>query len=180
MIPELGHVALPRICVAPSTSDDMHPTDIRNPKRHSFNNTHRETWYVILPVSKSQFRKRARTVGTGSGEATTFSTSYTAIPTRPVSALPRLTLEERKSIVGQAFDGNMVAATSIAEVETNGHALFWQDIMTPRTLGEMLRDLNVGCLIDLSPGSGVGAFAACLIGIKYFGNLRQREARGMG
>ena len=41
--------------------------------------------------------------------------------------------------------------------------------MTPQTLAAMLRDLNVCYLIDLGPGCGTVALAACIIGIANYG-----------
>ena len=72
----------------------------------------------------------------------------------------------------------MKGSRAAADVEKHGHALFWQDVMTPRTLAAIFNDLNCGCVFDLSPGAGTAALAACANDIPYLGvcaNERHRK-----
>ena len=159
---------------------DMPASDLRNPRRQvAWSSRNRETWYIILPVQKRYLKKKMRTVGRGSGESSTFHSTYTGVPLRPLSGIPRLSLADKKLIVGEALDGKMKEGSrAAADVEKHGHALFWQDVMTPRTLAAIYNDLNCGCVFDLSPGAGTAALAACANDIPYLGvcaNERHRK-----
>ena len=147
---------------------DMAELDLRSPKRKcAFSSKHREVWFVLLPLQRRYFKKRQRTVGTACGETSTFHNTYSKIPVRPLSAVPRLSYADKCQIVGKMDP--LTKGRIAQEVEKHGYALCWQDLLTPRTLAGVFADLNIGWVFDLSPGSGTAALAAVLNEIGYEG-----------
>ena len=57
----------------------------------------------------------------------------------------------------------------LTAVATTGHALFWNEVKSVGLLSQLLSDLDVGHVVDLSVGSGVAAAAAAMNHITYDG-----------
>ena len=106
-------------------------------------------------------------MGIACGETSTFHSTYSKLPVRPLVAIPRLAFADKRSIVGNAHD--FWKGRIAQEVAQYGHALFWQDLFTPRTLSTVFRYINIGYLFDLGPGSGTVALAVTINEIGYEG-----------
>ena len=75
--------------------------DPREPKRKiAFSATNREMWFFLLPTHKKHMRTNLRTLGTGAGESSTHALTYTNVPRRPFSSLPRLSFQSKEDMIG--------------------------------------------------------------------------------
>lgn len=107
----------------------------------------------------------------GAGETTTHASSYTNVDPVPWAALPQIKAEDKAKIVGSALatpQGNIYDSTC-------GMPLFWAERKPVAFWGQLLTDLDIKCIIDLSPGSGSLARAALSSGVQYVGVVRSAE-----
>ena len=142
-------------------------TDPREPKRRvAFSENCRECVSVGLPVPKQVMKAKPRPCFSVCGEATTHSQSYTAVPKRSLESLPRLQPTEKKTMIR-----NDVAElpANMADVASNGHALFWSEVRTVGLLSQLLSDFGVAHVVDLAPASGALAAAAAMNHLTYDG-----------
>lgn len=87
---------------------------------------------------------------------------------------------EKEAMIGEDVeDLNTVLTAAAAE----GHALFWNEVKSVGLLSQVLSDLDVGHVVDLSPASGAMAAAAAMNHITYdgfcFNDLHKRWLEGV-
>ena len=81
----------------------------------------------VLPVSRVRLKTRARANFSACGETTTHTRSYSGVPWRSLSSLPRMTLNVKEGVTGitlPAFD-DVVSK----ETKNRGHPLFWPETL---------------------------------------------------
>ena len=144
------------------------PADLRTPGRKiAFASNTREMLFLILPVERRYLKTQSRTFGTAAGETTTHDTTYTGVPRRPLSSLPRLSIQQKADMIGQPIPE--VHGKSIQAEASKGHPLFWQEFKGISFLSAIFNELSVTSVFDLSPGCGTAAIACANNGIGYHG-----------
>ena len=140
--------------------------DPREPKRKvAFSDESRECVYVGLPVPKTGMKAKPRPCFTARGDNSTHSQVYSLVPKRSLRSLPRLQKAEKEAMIGDVED---LPKCLIAEAK-NGHPLYWNEVKSVGLLSQLLSDLDVGHVVDLSPASGAVAAAAAMNHITYDG-----------
>ena len=140
--------------------------DIRFGKRRVFGGlNNRETLLGMLPVGKTRMKSVPREHFSACGECSTYSTSYSNVAFRPLKRLPRISLAAKECITGvtpPTYPEEIIAATG-----SKGHPLFWGETDDVTVFLALFKDLLIDDVLDLTPGSGAAACAACVLGISY-------------
>ena len=121
---------------------------------------------VGLPVPKTVLKAQPRPCFTACGEVSTHNQPYSGVAKRSLQTLPRLQPGEKQTMIGENLKD---LPAKFVEHASNGHPLFWQEIKTVGLFSQLLTDLGVGHVVDLSPGSGACAVAAAMNHITYDG-----------
>ena len=102
---------------------------------------------------------------TGFNEASSHWTSMTGVALPPRVRLPRISIEEKKKIFG--------TSGSLPEKWTKnvpaGCPMFWGETKSVAFWSQMLAELDIKGVVDLTPGSGALAEASMALGCQYFG-----------
>jgi len=142
--------------------------DVRFHKRKTFSGlSNLEKLVGTLPVPRIRMSCNERTHFSACGEKSTHASSYTNVPIREFSRLPRLSVSDKESIIGAnlpTYCERVIAATG-----HNGHPLFWGEVKEVEVFVALFNDLGVTHVWDLCAGSGAAAMAAGLCGIVYEG-----------
>ena len=126
-----------------------------------------ETVVGVLPVSRVRMRTRARLNFSACGEKTTHTRSYSGVPWRPLSGLPRMLPNVKEGVTGitlPAFDKVVEAETRV-----RGQPLFWKEMLDVEFWLAFFRDTYTTHVFDTSPGSTAAACAAAILDIHYEG-----------
>jgi len=129
---------------------------------------------VSLPVNRTLMATKDRAAGhfNAAGEASTHETTYTGVQPVPWGALPLLSPDDKKKVLGIAdvelprqavFDGS------------GGIPLFWQERKPVQLWRKIYEDLLARVVVDLTPGGGLAARAAMEMGLAYVGFTRSGE-----
>lgn len=146
------------------------PPDFQFCRRNFFGAKHTEMGTIIIPTSRNRLAIKNR------GKAgTTSSTCYTGTQMQSRSDLPRISLEEKKKVheVEDDIPEKWVRAFGGRRVP-----LFWMETKSQQFWQQLLDDLTVKAVVDLSPGSGVLAEACMSSGVQYFGIVRNQTHLG--
>ena len=144
-----------------------HLTDIRLPNRQVFAAAlNKETCQIGLPLPRVRFASKERNSYTGSGETSTYTTSYSGIPLRHIRELPRLLPENRKEVTG-CIKSPVWSEEGVAEFSARGEPLFMAESKSIDLFVNFFRDMEAKSVFDLTGGTGAAAIAAMLLGIKY-------------
>lgn len=111
----------------------------------------------------------------GAGEDSTHASSYTNIPPVPWGALPQIKLEDKMRIVGGPVDALAAPQGRNLYDSSRGVPLFWSERKPVAFWSQLISDLDIKCILDLSPGSGSLARAALADGVQYVGVVRNPE-----
>ena len=84
-------------------------------------------------------------------------------------SLPRISNGDKKQIFSTNPD---VLPKKWRDAVTSGEPLFWQETKSKQFWVDMLTELTVKCVVDLTPGSGTLATACMENGCNYFGICR--------
>jgi hypothetical protein len=140
-------------------------------RRVSFASDNREVMFLSTCLPRTQIPAKERNLYTGAGETTTHASSYTNVPAVPWRALPQIATKDKCKIVAGT------AATPKSETfdPSLGVPLYWAERKPLAFWQQLIMDLDVKCIVDLSPGSGTLARAAMLEGARYLGITRSEE-----
>ena len=149
-------------------------TDVRNPKRKlAWSGANVETIFAMPPASGKGGRKTrkivARDAYTKSGESTNFSRSYTGVPLRNLSEIPRITGNTKINILGPSAVGDFVKGRVQKEIAEKGHPLYWGEWKPVYLYSTFFADWGATEVRDFTPGSGAACIAALYLGIPYTG-----------
>ena len=117
-------------------------------------------------MAKTMMKAKQRSLFTACGEESTYNQTYSGVQKRPLPSFPRLAKSQKEEIVGRSLDE---FPTKLLASASAGHPLFWQEVKPIGLLSQILQDLCVSHVIDLSPGSGACATAAAMNAITYDG-----------
>ena len=134
-------------------------------KSFSFASVYEERFFGQLPSHKKNFKMVPRDHFNACSEATTHYSSYTAVPVRPFQHLPKLSVEDKERMTGLTQPA--LTDTVIACLDGRGVPLFWQEIKDVDFFVAIFKDLHIGSIFDLTPGTGAAAAAALLLRIMY-------------
>ena len=140
------------------------PRDAR--RKVAFADNNREAVLVGLPVPKHVIKSKPRSTFGACGEVSTHSQTYSGVPKRKLVTLPRLQPLEKQAMLGV---GLADLPERCSQSGLAGHPLFWQEVKSVGILSQVLSDLGVAHVVDLSCGSGAVATAAAINHITYDG-----------
>jgi hypothetical protein len=119
-------------------------------RRVCFASANRETLLLSTPLPRNRLCAKERTSFNAAGEASTHDSTYTGVGPMPWGSMPRLSPEDKEKILR--------AKTSIPKTQAYdaalGVPLFWGERKTVPLWTQILGDLDVKCVYDLTPGSG--------------------------
>jgi len=121
-----------------------------------------EMGYARLAVARTSVSTKERK-DQYAVEATTHDGNYINVPFPPVSCLARISPQEKAHI----FD--ITGGASPAGWSRSGVPLFWQESKPACLWSALLENLDIKCVVDMTPGSGTLAQACMVAGIQYCG-----------
>ena len=141
--------------------------DPRFPKRKLFAGFENEAIRGVLPVRKIHMTTKPREHYSACGESSTHNTSYTNVPVRQFTSLPRMSVTAKEEMLG----GTLPVYTDevVAACGARGHPLFPQEVKDVDLFCGLYEDYNIDHVWDLTIGSCAAACAAAAIGIQYEG-----------
>lgn len=137
----------------------------------SFGAANREVILVALPCPKTQFRVKRRDAFKACGETSTHWTCYSDVPGLPLKQMAKVQVADKRAFF-QAPGELAKAPDSLADCLNEAVPLFWQERKSPKFYLQFLRDLDVRCVVDCTPGSGVLAAVCLQEGWPYCGIVR--------
>ena len=141
-------------------------------RKVAFNAANFETILMFPPSPRTAFTAKPRTQYNALGESSTHDTTYSAVPFRTLSSMPRISATDKAVIMGGA------SAAGVPEplrVVCPNPPLFWQECKPTELYEQLLSDLDVTSVFDLSPGSGALAEACLRLGATYAGVTAKAE-----
>ena len=110
-------------------------------------------------MPKTVMKAKPRPSFAGGGDHTTHSQVYAPVPKRSLESLPRLQKAEKEAMIGALLED---VHAGLAAVLAAGHPLYLNEVKGVDLLMQLLSDLDVGHVVDLSPTSGALAAAAAM------------------
>ena len=141
--------------------------DPRFKRRKIFAGFENEAIRGVLPVHKIHMASKPRDHYSACGETSTHSMSYTGVPVRMFTSLPRMSLTDKERMLGTklpVYKEDVVAACG-----ARGHPLFAQEVKDVDFFAALFADFNIDHVWDLTIGSCSAACAAAALGIQYEG-----------
>jgi hypothetical protein len=140
-------------------------------KRIPYGNINRETFIILFPKGRCRSRMeiKERKVYCDAGESSTTDSTYSGIPRRHIFDLPLISIADKAKILACDVNSVALAPPAIAASLGVGVPLAWQDIRPVPFLRQLFRDLDVGFVVDVTPGSGSLGEAALEHGLGYNG-----------
>ena len=135
-------------------------------RQHFLSSNNCEVGYVTLPNSRGKFTCKDRPSGfNGAGEASSHFTSMTGVALPPRTRLPRISADEKAKVFGKSGCLPPKWTKSIPA----GCPMFWGETKSVAFWQQMLTELDVKTVVDMTPGSGALADASMRLGCSYFG-----------
>ena len=126
-----------------------------------------EMGFVRMPINRARIAVKERSdTGNASGETCSTYTSYSGVPAIPRTALAMISPSDKATIFTEATDP---VPKRWAASRSSGVPLHWLETKSMQFWGQMCDDLNIKCVVDVSPGSGLLAQCCMARGIVYFG-----------
>ena len=146
------------------------PPDFQFCRKNFYGAKHTEMGTIIMPISRSRLaiKNRGKT-------GTTSSNCYSGMQMQSRSELPRIPAEEKKSVHEEADE---VPEKWVRAFGGRRAPLFWMETKSFTLWQQLLDDLSIKAVVDLSPGSGVLAEACMSSGVQYFGIVRNQTHLG--
>ena len=94
------------------------------------------------------------------GESSTASTTYTGVPVRRFSELPRMDISTKSGIVGAAATGAVKGRRVGQSIEKHGHPFSMFEAKPLAFWQRLIEHHRITHVVDFSPGSGALAVAA--------------------
>jgi hypothetical protein len=130
-----------------------------------------EVGFVSMPTSRTRCEVKVREGQfTGSGETSSHFRSLSGAKMPARMSLPRISHDDKVKIFPEGCP--QALPKKWTDVVTSGQPLFWQETKPQELWSQLLSELNVKCVVDLTPGAGALAIACMDIGIIYFGMCR--------
>lgn len=126
-----------------------------------------ETGYVRMPMSRTRVVVKDRGDHcNGSGETCSAYTSYSGVAAIPRTQLSMISPEDKAKIFAEPTGP---IPKHWAASRSSGVPLFWLETKSLAFFGQMCDDLDIQCVVDTTPGSGILAQCCMSRGITYFG-----------
>lgn len=127
----------------------------------------KEVGFIYLPVPATRLRCKDRSAFNTCGESTTHHGSYTGVEMRRTKNLPRISPADKGCVFAESQGSAMQPDSWQGAVP-----LFWQESKSVAFFQTLFSDLDVGAVMDLTPGSGAAAEACLQMGAQYLGVCR--------
>ena len=138
----------------------MRQEDPRVPGRScSFSTNNKETAMCSL-TKRSNQKVLSRAEFNSCGESSTGSTTYTGVPMRRYSELPRMDWDTKSAILGAAASGAVSGKRMQKSLEAHGHPFSHAEVKPLNLWQRICEHHQVTHVMDFSPGSGALAIAA--------------------
>ena len=125
-----------------------------------FSLNNKETAISSLLKGRTKKKVTSRAEFNSCGESSTGSTTYTGVPMRRFSELPRMDYETKVAIVGAAASGAVTCKRMQKDIETYGHPFSHAETKPLNLWQRIMEHHQVTHVMDFSPGSGALAIAA--------------------
>ena len=145
--------------------------DPRNPKRKlAWSGAHHEVLFVALPTAcKGQRQVVARDVFTELGASTNYSRTYTGVSPRTLAEIPRLTVDDKNTILGSDAVGAFAKERVAKDMDAKGHPLFWGEWKPVMLFNILYKDFEITDVWDMSVGVGAAAILVFYSKVHDFG-----------
>ena len=125
-----------------------------------------EMGYVKMPMSRTRVAVKDRADGfNASGEQSSACTSYSGVKAIPRTSLAMISPEDKAKI----FTSKPDPVPKRWATRGNGVPLCWLETKSLEFWTQLCAELNIKCVVDVSPGSGILAQSCMAQGIAYFG-----------
>ena len=125
-----------------------------------------EVGYISLPVSRGKVKCKERPDGfNAAGESSSHFSSMSGVTMPPRTRLPRISIEEKEKVFGKS---GSLPEKWVKHIVA-GCPLVWGETKSVQFWLQLIKELDVSFIVDLTPGSGALAEAAMIKGISYFG-----------
>ena len=143
------------VYVLPSKTEDP-----RIPGRHcNFVNNNKEMLYFATPHKKTN-KVVQRAEFNACGELSTSATTYTGVPMRRYSELPRMEYDTKASILGATAAAAVKGKRAQKDIDRRGHPFSHCEVKPLNLWQRLCEHHQVTHIVDLSPGSAALAIAA--------------------
>ena len=135
--------------------------DPRAPGRSvSFSGNNKEAGLVSYPTGKTKEKVIHRAEFNTCGEVSTTSPTYTGVPMRRFSELPRMSHDLKVGILGAAASGASEMKRLQADIAEKGHPFSWAETKPIGLWQRVCEHHKVTHIVDFTPGTGGLAIAA--------------------
>ena len=143
-------------------------TDSSTGRNVSWGANNKEVVYIVFPCPRTSFVVKERETFNACGEASTHFGSYTGVHALSIRRLTKVRPEDKQSIMGK--DEELGRPPERLADQLNGAVpIYWQERKPVAFWRQLLNDLDVRAVCDVTPGSGVLAHACLLEGWPYVG-----------
>ena len=150
-------------------------------RRTSFSAMNREAGVIVLPCAHTKLTTSDRTFGAGAGESSTHYSTYTGVPIKSVASMPRIAVDDKAAILGikEADEiRNALLSTDDDDDDDDDDAsvpMFFQESKSEEFFMQLIEDLSLGAIADLTPGAGALAIASLKAGCQYCGFVKSAQ-----
>ena len=128
----------------------------------------REVIFVVFPVNRASFPVKEREHFNACGEESTHFGTYTGVTPLSIRRMAKVRPEDKQAILASSSEQASPPERLIDNL--NGACpIFWQERKPVPFWRQLLNDLDVRAVCDMTPGSGVLAQACLLEGWPYLG-----------
>ena len=146
-------------------------TDVRYPKKrlvHS--NPNREAILIHSPKSKRKSTCQARHEFDRCGEKSSFDCTYTGVPLRSMSELPKIVPLDKRKMLGTEMEVPLsYPGDTNAPNVTEGVPFSWSESKAVKLWSHLFQDLQIDHIFDTTTGSSAAAIAAFYCNVQYDG-----------
>ena len=139
------------------------PSKVQDPrmpaKQMGFAHNNKEVVIVSMQAKKGGTRVFHRAEFNACGESSTASTTYTCVPVRRYSELPRMANESKTAILGAAASGAVKGKRVQADIDEKGHPFSHCEVKPLNLLQRICEHNQVTHIVDFAAGSGALAVA---------------------
>ena len=136
-------------------------------RRHFLCSETTEVGYITMPVSRNKVALKARESGhNAAGEINSHWQTFSGVEPPSRLSLARLSAEDKAKVFPKT-PGPL--PEKWAKAVPAGVPMFWSETKSDFFWETLLQELGGGCVVDLTPGSGLLASACMSLGILYLG-----------
>ena len=141
-------------------------------RRVSFAADNREVIMIALPCPRTSLAVKERASYNACGEDTTHWGTYTGVQPMSLRQMPKVNPDDKSAILGIASDALASPPSRLADACSGALPLFWQERKPQGFWRQLLLDLDIKAVCDMTPGSGTLAASCMQEGVAYFGITR--------